>query len=135
MQIRELFEHEDAHAEQLARSLMLFNQQVRGYDFVSLRLGAFKDAQLQGGLLGASGWDWLHIDVLFVAPEQRRRGVGRQLVSAALQQAKQRGCLGAYLDTFDFQAKGFYQKLGFEVFAELADFPRGHTRFWLRLNF
>jgi N-acylglucosamine-6-phosphate 2-epimerase len=86
-------------------------------------------------LLGASGWDWLHIDVLFVAPEQRRRGVGRQLVSAALQQAKQRGCLGAYLDTFDFQAKGFYQKLGFEVFAELADFPRGHTRFWLRLNF
>jgi GNAT superfamily N-acetyltransferase len=135
VQIRELAEHEDAHAEQLAISLMQFNQQVRGYDFTALRLGAFQGNQLNGGLLGATGWDWLHIDVLFVAPEQRNRGLGRTLVNAALQAAKRRGCLGAYLDTFDFQAKDFYRKLGFEVFAELADFPRGHTRYWMRLRF
>jgi len=29
-----------------------------------------------------------------------------------------------------FQAPGFYAKLGYTVFGELADVPRGHRRLW-----
>ena len=42
-----------------------------------------------------------------------------------------RGCDAIFLDTFDFQAPGFYEKLGFEVFGVLPDYPRGHKRFYM----
>ena len=43
----------------------------------------------------------------------------------------ERGCHSAWVDTFSFQAPGFYRKLGYEVFGEL-DYPPGHKRFFLR---
>ena len=43
-----------------------------------------------------------------------------------------RGCHGAWLDTFDFQARGFYEKLGYTCFAELPEYPIGHSRFFMK---
>jgi hypothetical protein len=43
-----------------------------------------------------------------------------------------RGCVGVWLDTFSFQARGFYEKLGYRVFGEVADYPPGHTRHFLK---
>jgi hypothetical protein len=45
--------------------------------------------------------------------------------------AVERGCHSAWVDTFSFQAPGFYRKLGYEVFGEL-DYPPEHKRFFLR---
>ena len=132
----ELSEDDPACAT-LAVNLMQFNQtHARPYDFLPLRLAHY-DAQgnLRAGLLGATGWGWLHIDVLFVDASVRTRGVGKALVQQACADARARGCVGALLDTFDFQARGFYQKLGFEVFGTLTDMPPGHTRFWMRQYF
>jgi hypothetical protein len=42
-----------------------------------------------------------------------------------------RGCYHAFLDTFDFQARPFYERLGHREFGRLAEFPVGHTRFFL----
>lgn len=134
--IIELGEDDPACAT-LALNLMQFNQaQARPYDFLPLRLAYFDERrQLRAGLLGATGWGWLHIDVLFVDSDCRNRGFGSALVAHACAQAIQRGCIGAMLDTFDFQARGFYQKLGFEVFGTLADMPPGHSRYWMRRYF
>ncbi|MBA5778545.1 GNAT family N-acetyltransferase [Stappia sp. F7233] len=49
--------------------------------------------------------------------------------------AKERGCVGAWLDTFDFQAPGFYKGLGYEVFGHLPDHPGGASRTFLRKLF
>lgn len=39
----------------------------------------------------------------------------------------------AQTDTFDFQAKDFYLKRGYEIFGELENSPRpGHKRFYLK---
>lgn len=46
-----------------------------------------------------------------------------------------RGCIGAHLDTYDYQAPDFYRKLGYEVFGSIEDHPPGHTRFWMRKRF
>ena len=47
-------------------------------------------------------------------------------------EAIRRGCKGAYLDTFSYQARPFYEKLGYEVFGTLDDYPTGHQRFYMR---
>jgi hypothetical protein len=43
-----------------------------------------------------------------------------------------RGCHSAFLDTFSYQARPFYEKLGYEVFGTLNDYPRGHQRFYMQ---
>ncbi len=131
--ILELDEQHPANAV-LATKLMWFNEShARPYDFVGLRLAIF-DARdnLEAGLLAATGWQWLNIDILFVEPVCRDLGLGRQLVQRAIEIARARGCIGAMLDTFDFQARGFYEKLGFSVFGELENMPPGHSRYWMR---
>jgi hypothetical protein len=47
-------------------------------------------------------------------------------------EAIRRGCHGAFLDTFSYQARPFYEKLGYEVFGTLEDYPPGHQRFYMR---
>ncbi len=85
-----------------------------------------------GGLLGQIGWEWLHIGYVFVPDCLRGQGYGRSLVLGAEEYAIRSGCLHAHLDTFDFQARGFYEVLGYHEFARLEAFPRGHTRYFMR---
>lgn len=99
------------------------------------RLGIFirgKDGTLVGGLLGESFWEWLHIRTLWVDEPLRGNGYGSKLVQAAEDEALKRGCLHVHLDTFSFQALPFYQRLGYDVFGRLEDFPTGHERIFLK---
>jgi GNAT superfamily N-acetyltransferase len=85
---------------------------------------------LQGGLLGHTHWTWLFVSHLWIAEPQRSQGYGRSLLIRAEEEAVTRGCSHAHLDTFDFQARGFYEGLGYALFGQLADFPPGHTRYF-----
>ena len=87
------------------------------------------DGALAGGLYGATMWAWLMIDGLWVSETLRGRGYGRRLLLAAEDVAVARECGGAWLGTFDFQARGFYERMGYTVCAELQGFPPGHTHF------
>ena len=88
-----------------------------------------------GGLLGSTVWDWLQIDVLWVAETDRGQGHGRRLMERAEQIARARGCRNARVDTFDFEARGFYERLGYRVYGELHGFPRGHSHLHLAKRF
>ena len=87
---------------------------------------------LCGGLLGATLWDWLQLDVLWAHDSLRRQGYGAQLLRLAESHAISIGCHSARLDTCDFEARVFYERHGYSVYGELPDFPRGHTQFHLR---
>ena len=50
----------------------------------------------------------------------------------AEREAVSRGCHGAWLDTFEFQARGFYERIGYECFGELPGYPRGFSRFFMK---
>jgi ribosomal protein S18 acetylase RimI-like enzyme len=88
--------------------------------------------RLVGAGLGETGRGWLHISVVWVDELLRRQRLGTQLVLAMESEALQRGCHAVYLDTFSYQAKPFYEKLGYEVFGTLDDYPLGHQRFYMR---
>jgi GNAT superfamily N-acetyltransferase len=85
-----------------------------------------------GGLWGSSFFAHLFVELLFVPEALRGGGVGRQLMAAAEQEARRRDCIGVWLDTFSFQARGFYEKLGYAVFGTIEDYPPGHSRFFLK---
>ncbi len=90
------------------------------------------DGSVVGGIYGATMWTWLMIDGLWISPSLRGLGLGRKLLLAAESEAIDRGCNGSWLGTFDFQARDFYEHLGYVIFSELPDFPPGHTHFHLR---
>jgi GNAT superfamily N-acetyltransferase len=85
-----------------------------------------------GGLWGHTSFGWLYTQLLVVPEALRGQGLGRQLLQAAEAQAVQRGCHGAWLDTFNPQALAFYQRVGYAPFGQLDDFPAGGTRYFLK---
>jgi GNAT superfamily N-acetyltransferase len=86
---------------------------------------------LAGGLFGKIAYQWLFVDLLWVAEEVRGLGQGSKLLAAAEEEARRHGCHNAWLDTFTFQARSFYEKNGYAVFGQLPDYPPGHTRYFL----
>jgi GNAT superfamily N-acetyltransferase len=88
-----------------------------------------------GGLWGYTLFEWLHVQMLFVPQPLRRLGVGAALMRAAEAEARQRGCRGAYVDTFSFQAAPFYRSIGFTPFGKLDDCPPGHDRLYFCKRF
>jgi ribosomal protein S18 acetylase RimI-like enzyme len=90
-----------------------------------------EEGAIMGGLTGKTYWNYLEIAFLWVNERHRRLGHGSELVKAAELEARQRGCQYALLDTYSFQALGFYQKLGYAEFGRLAGFSGKHVRYYL----
>ena len=89
-----------------------------------------KEGRIAAGLAGETYCGWLFVKYLWVSDELRGRGVGRELMARAEARARELGCHSAWLDTFSFQAPGFYEKLGYEEFGRL-DYPPGHHKHFL----
>ena len=90
------------------------------------------DGAIVGGLSGYTAWGWLYVQWLWLAEEQRGAGwAGRMLVTAE-DEARARGCHGAYIDTFNPVALKVYQRQGYAAFGSLNDFPKGRTRTFLQ---
>jgi len=98
----------------------------------TLEIVLYAEDRIIGGLLGRSLWGTLEVKILSVAEEHRGKGLGKKLMMEAEKEAVRRQCKYISLNTFSFQAPGFYTSLGFEVFAEEKDFPLGFSRLYLR---
>jgi GNAT superfamily N-acetyltransferase len=90
---------------------------------------------IQGGLLAGIWGGWLDIAFLWVAESLRHHGYGSQLLQMAEDMARERRCRGAFLTTFSFQARPFYERFGYAVQAELPDYPPGHRFYFMRKLF
>jgi GNAT superfamily N-acetyltransferase len=88
--------------------------------------------EVLGGLSGSTGRGWLFIYHLVVPNNVRGQGIGSQVMRLAEGEAIARGCSHAWLNTFEFQARGFYEKMGYTCFGELRDYPPGFARYFMR---
>ncbi|WP_269791680.1 GNAT family N-acetyltransferase [Stenotrophomonas sp. Iso1] len=119
----------------LCERLLAFNRKASGHDFneTPLQLACHDThGQLCAGLLADICAGWLSIHVLWVDPEHRGSSLGTALLAEAEQQARTAGAHSVLLDTFDWQAEGFYLRQGYSVFGRLDDYPPGHQRIYLR---
>jgi ribosomal protein S18 acetylase RimI-like enzyme len=88
-----------------------------------------------GGIDGVSYWGRLHVENLYVDAHWRGQGVGRRLMALAEALARQRGCRGVNVDTFSFQAPGFYETLGYEKIGEVNGYLDDHRRIYYAKSF
>jgi len=124
----------DADVEVLPHRLEAFNESHWPRHQPWHPLGVFvrdRVGNIAAGLAGETYAGWLFVRYLWVSDDLRGQGVGRELIEKAEGRALERGCHSAWLDTFSFQAPGFYRKLGYEVFGEL-DWSADHKRLFLR---
>ena len=85
-------------------------------------------SEVIGGLWGRTSFQWLFVELLSIPEALRSRGLGTRLLESAEAEARQRGCRGAWLDTFSAAAARFYSKQGYEPFGSIPDYPAGNTR-------
>ncbi|MEU4151530.1 GNAT family N-acetyltransferase [Streptomyces sp. NPDC026659] len=87
---------------------------------------------LAGGLVAHTWAGWLHIAYLWVDAPHRGTGLGIRLLTEAEHLARTtRDCARSRVETWDFQAPGFYRKQGYEVVCEIPDYPPGVTEYTL----
>ncbi len=119
----------------LYKALLEFNTQAYGAPGnkpYAVLLSDSETGETLGGLYAACFYGWFYISILFIPESLRNKGFGTKLLAESETYARQQGCLGICLDTFSFQAPGFYERAGYEKFGELPDFPPGHSRVYYR---
>ncbi|QAY87004.1 GNAT family N-acetyltransferase [Pseudomonas arsenicoxydans] len=90
------------------------------------------NGEILGGLYARVFYQWMFIELLSVPEQARGQGLGSKLMRMAEDVAREKECVGVWLDTFDFQAPGFYQKLGYSELGEIVDYPPGHKRLFFQ---
>ena len=88
------------------------------------------DESLLGGLVAVQYWNGMFVDLLWVHESLRRSGVGTELMTRAEQSLRARGGDVVFLSTWSFQARRFYEKLGYSPFGTLHGLPAGGSRTW-----
>ena len=84
-----------------------------------------------GGLRAACYWNTLHIELLWLNETARGIGMGRGLIEQAEDFACGQHCEKALVETTSWQARGFYERLGYTHLATLPDRPKGHASHYL----
>ncbi|WP_293391663.1 GNAT family N-acetyltransferase [Nevskia sp.] len=117
-------------AAAIVELLREYNQQFIGRaPFAPFQLAALDPAgRLIGGLLGEWRSYWLHVDILVITEPYRRRGLGSALMAEAERATREKNYRGIFLDTFEFQAPRFYEKLGYTRFGSIQNYSDGHDR-------
>jgi GNAT superfamily N-acetyltransferase len=84
-----------------------------------------------GGVTGEAWADWLFIQLLWLDEAHRGQDLASRAMDAVEDEARAFGAKHAYLDTFSFQARPFYEKRGYRVFGTLENYPDAHSRYWM----
>ena len=72
----------------------------------------------------------IHIKALVVDKEHQKKGLGASLLAELEEKAAEAGVTSITLSTKSYQAKDFYIKQGYEIYASLEDVPqKGVTKY------
>ena len=120
--------------ETIGGALTTYNTQQAGDDQSTPLCYVVEDSDgaILGGVIGVIYWEWLSLDLMWVREDLRGQGIGGRLLGLIEEEARKQGAKHVHLDTFSFQAPEFYSKYGYTVFGQLADYPSGFKRFYMK---
>jgi GNAT superfamily N-acetyltransferase len=114
------------------KGLMAYNTRAVGkWRFERISVTLRHRGAIVGGLAADTYLDWMFIALFWIDGKFRGKGFGSKIILTAEKEARKRGVKRAYVDTFSFQAPGFYKRLGYREYGRLKGFPAGHARIWL----
>lgn len=96
---------------------------------------AFDNDKLIGGAIGFVEFNWYFLDLLYIDEKYRNRNIGTNLIKEIEKFALEEHLTGVRMETWNFQAKGFYEKNGYSVFGEIKDCPPGTIDYHLKKEF
>lgn len=115
--------------------LLAFNQQAvgdaEGVPY-ALTLNETGSTEILGGLWALSLWGSFYIGLVVTPHDARGQGIGRELMARAEAEAISLGCRNIWLDTYAFQARGFYESMGFQVFGQIDGPAPVFPRFFMK---
>lgn len=142
-----IFDHQvnEQREDFVTEQLVSFNlahttaQTVEPHEPLPLHLYALDaTGAIRGGLVGRTHAipQWLEISIIWVDEQVRRQGLGQKLMEEAEREAYLQGCRYARLATSNFQAPGFYERLGYSLYGKLENCPPGETvyYYWKELS-
>lgn len=103
--------------KQLDEKLLRYDEQhTKGtlHKMFSIGYADVNGAVLGGVFATSTAYDIVYVSTLFVEESFRGQGIGRKLMLELETQAREQGAKMIRLDTFDWQGKVFYQKLGYK---------------------
>ena len=123
-------------AKIIGANLKEFNEsQVGPYEFKPFTIHITNDSEdIIGGLTGDIFDKICLFQLLWVHENERQKGLGTELFKKLEEFARNNGCEIIQLKTAEFQAKQFYEKMGFTVVATLPNSFKGYTGYFMRMN-
>jgi len=91
-----------------------------------------KENKVVGGAIGSVFGGWLYISLMWIEESLRNQDYGTTLLKMMENEAVNLGCKHAHVDTYSFEAKPFYEKNGYTLFASLENYPEGHSKHFLK---
>ena len=120
----------DGISSKLWRGLLRFNRERVGPLRYKRTVLSVRDdkRRLLGGLILESYWRESYIELLWLSTRARAAGLGSRLIQETERRAKRHGSRLIHLNTYSFQAPGFYEKHGYKRFGAMAGSPKGQSR-------
>lgn len=119
-----------AVSRELWKGLVRFNRKQAGPLRYKRTVLSVRDGKgrLLGGLILQSYWRESYVELLWLSARARRAGYGSRLIQEAERRARRRGSRLIHLNTYSFQAPGFYEKQGYQRFGGMSGSPQGESR-------
>lgn len=102
------------------------------FDDKEMNFLVFDDDKLIGGAIGCIKYNWYFLDLLYVDEEYRHQHIGTKLIKEIENLAYKENLTGVRMETWDFQARNFYEKNGYIVFAQIEDCPPNTIDYFLK---
>ncbi|NRB10452.1 MAG: GNAT family N-acetyltransferase [Rickettsiaceae bacterium] len=116
----------------LRQGLNKFNYPFLGEHGSKLSIFAKRDEVIIGGAYSEKCSDAFYLRLLWIDDNYRTQGIGKKLLSLLDEEAHKEGIRKIFVDTYQFQAKEFYEKLEYKVIATVPEYILGYDRFFFR---
>jgi len=119
---------------ELEDRLYTFNVESTGFRDARDLSCVVRDSEgtLVAGIDGFTWGGYARVEVLWVSEPLRGKGLGRRLLEAAEEEARERGCTSIVLSSHEFQAPGFYTKLGYHSVGATENTPAGYRELYFQ---
>ena len=122
-------------AKAISDGIINFNRHTVGLepydDEIKFSIFVKDNGLVVAGLRAVCYWNTLHIELLWLDESCRGQGVWCKSNQTNRRVCKRKGFEKSFVETTSWQAKPFYEKLGYQLQYSIKDRPKGHEFFYL----